>query len=233
MQDNDICRQIVIELFNDYDKNKEFASGSNGPRLLWTTNKSEYIENNNDDLNFDYAKFLSVNNNPNIIRDIYQKYKVIQMRQYLSENVLILGCGNSPIAFGSTFVKNKYKNKHLHTNCYTINPDLGMNPSIVGQFGVDDFTFLGESIFDEIIFEGFMMNAYIDKDNEFVHTENINTISSIIFLLKENGVVKVNNGSTDNAIFKKNNNCLQSIINNDFLLCDDSPKSYLAFFDHH
>lgn len=53
------------------------------------------------------------------------------MRDCNNEKTLILGYKNSPFLFGTSKIDKKYNKKHLHANCYTINPDIGMNPYII------------------------------------------------------------------------------------------------------
>lgn len=230
---------IVLELFCIYDENNEFASGSNGPRLLWTDHDVDYKDIHKlRVLRNKYKKGLHITTNESEIRSIFDSFNVIVLRKYQNESKLILGCGNNPLSFGATFLRNDwdqtYKSdndyikkcqwdNHMHNNEYTINPDVGMNPSMVGEFGINDFTFLGKQIFEEIIFEEFIIESYLE-DNVYT-SSNINTITMLIYLLRENGKVILNGKS----IFFKKNNALVSINDNTKLDCD-SPEIYHQFY---
>lgn len=244
---------VAIQLFNEYDKTHEFASGTNGPRLNWTMNKSEHIENKNKSLDFPYKKELCVDNNIKMMTHIYENYDAIQLRDLNGEHKLIVGCGNTPINAGG-FTKKiyqkkgkdykdhnkfwiKYRKEHKHKKCYTIDPNIGMNPSIVGEFGIIDITFLPREIFEEIEFEGFMIHAFQDKD--IIYTRNINTISSILYLLKDDGIVSLSHDSISKNIFKKVNGKLEYIKDpniklnsqNGILPANDDVQSYYKFYE--
>jgi len=105
------------------------------------------------------------------------------VRRYKNEPVLILGCGNK-----------LNSDIHHHSNCFTIDPDAAQNPSVVGRFGIDPIRFLPPSCFDMILFEGFLLNAFYDKTRRIV-TDDICTISSLIYLLKNEGVICISSGS--------------------------------------
>lgn len=233
----------VIRLFCDFDSKNEFASGSNGPRLTWTMNPCKYSVNHNVSLDFPYKKDLLINNSKEVIDEIYQKYGVIQMRKYNNEDTLILGCGNDPIFFGSYqcsyrkeyhdpknkdtyFLKERIK--HLHSDCYTIDPDIGMNPSIVGSFGINKIDFLPPKIFKKIIFEGFLIEGYAEPYKNW--NKNVCTIESILYLLQDNGVVYLLTDSVK-LLFKyckfyKKNGKLYSIDNKNVI---DDDNDYLQF----
>ncbi len=152
---------------------------------------------------FPYKKELVVDNDIEIIEQLYTDHNIIQLRKINNETKLILGCGNYPISFeGFSFTRPVYQNhmdpkyaremikygmQHKHDGCYTINPDIGMNPSIIGEFGIQDMKFLPGDYFEEIQFEGFVIDC--DVVDGQIHTENKCTINNLIYLLKENGIV--------------------------------------------
>jgi hypothetical protein len=59
---------------------------------------------------------------------------------------LLIGCGNSPLIPSNKPHKNeseeqfkkRYNEEHIHKDFITINPELTMNPTIVGAFGFDE-----------------------------------------------------------------------------------------------
>lgn len=234
----------IIKLFCDFDSKNEFASGCNGPRLTWTLNSSEFSINENLSLDFPYKKDLSIDNSIEQIDEIYQKYGVIQMRKYKNEETLVLGCGNDPIFFESyecayrkeyhdPMNKDKYflkeRIKHLHPDCYTVNPDIGMNPSIVGSFGINKMDFLPQNSFKKIIFEGFMIDCYVESHK--LLTKNVCTIESIIYLLQDNGVVYLLTNDkkvlSECCRFYKKNQKLYSMDNQ---IVIESDNDYLQFY---
>jgi len=127
--------------------------------------------------------------------------KVIILREYNNEDTLILGCGNDPCYAGGTPTHledqnlnsvhahsheyarlaywREYRTNHLHTGCYTVNPSIGYNPSIIGHFGIDDFRHLPAGCFKEIVFEGFRLEP----------EDNVCTIRDVLHLLCEGGSV--------------------------------------------
>ena len=148
-------------------------------RCVWTLNPVIVDGQNfniNTHLNFPYLEDLQITTDLKNIETIYRKSGVIQLRPLTDERQLIVGCGNEPIFCGINPCKRKYMNlstcwwfekfdmdtnnyfemysiAHRHQGVYTIDTDLGMNPSIVAEFGTDDLTFLGSELFDEIRLE--------------------------------------------------------------------------------
>jgi hypothetical protein len=144
----------VTECFALFDKSREFVSGSNGPRLAWTLNASEYLDGTKDRLMaFQYKHLLSVNCEAAKIREIYAKHEVVRLREYAGERTLVVGCGNSPFLFGASLGDKTQPTFCMssHEGCYTVNVDLGMNPSVVMEFGEQDFVHLPS--FDKVVFE--------------------------------------------------------------------------------
>ncbi len=74
-------------------------------------------------LNVDYS-FEDIEKN-------YKKYGIIILRDPTKSKILLLGAGNSPII-------PRPMGKHQHEGHITINPQLSMNPTIVGAFGFDE-----------------------------------------------------------------------------------------------
>lgn len=220
------CVDHIITLYNEY---KKYHNIQNNYETIWNCTISDNI------LNVEFKKELIIDNDTNSIDSVYDKYKVIQLRSLNNERTLIIGCGNNPIFNGNNLLKKDYESdilkmesrwqnyskKHEHLGCYTINPDLGMNPSIVGQFGIDDFKFLPEGCFDQIIFEGFLL--YCTKDNFDKIYSNTCTINNILYLLKDGGLVEKK--------YKKINGCLQSLFRNDLIIKnEDCVDSYYQFY---
>lgn len=109
---------------------------------------------------------------------------VVQIRPYNDEKTLVLGCGNRDHPY------------HDHTGCYTIDSNPKMNPSVVARFGIDDLIPVGFAVFanakidftpecfDEILFEGFILEPYEWCRGFGV---NKNTIATLHHLLKDGG----------------------------------------------
>jgi len=103
-------------------------------------------------------------------------------RLYSNETILILGCGNQ-----------KNSRRHRHVGCFTIDPDATKTPSVVARFGIDSMSFLPRSTFHVIWFEGFLLEAFVDAATQTIVTDDVCTISSLLYLLKNDGVVRVSN----------------------------------------
>jgi len=69
------------------------------------------------------------------IKNIFERTGLIVLKQPINEDILLIGCGNSPIDRDDNPF---YRNVHRHNQCFTINPDLLANPSIVAFFGKDN-----------------------------------------------------------------------------------------------
>lgn len=67
------------------------------------------------------------------IKYYYDKYGIIVLRNPFASKKLLLGCGNKPLEHG-----NFDSGIHAHNGYITINPEITMNPTIIGAFGVDD-----------------------------------------------------------------------------------------------
>jgi hypothetical protein len=66
------------------------------------------------------------------VKNIFDEYHVIQLREVGISKNLLLGCGNDP-------VDPIYANRdHNHDGMETINPELSMNPHVVAAFGIDE-----------------------------------------------------------------------------------------------
>lgn len=81
--------------------------------------------------NLDMLKNLDIDYTIEEIESSFDKYGVIMLRPIGGMESLLLGCGNCP-------VDSNFSDKvHAHTGYDTINPELTMNPTVVGAFGVD------------------------------------------------------------------------------------------------
>lgn len=172
MNIHDLAVKLYIErIINDTsDKNE---------KRLWSTSDTPY------------KQYLNIDVDSHTMIDIFNRYKVIQLRKYSKEKKLLIGCGNNPITFfgypcieqytGSQKKGDWVKNwsRHSHCGCFTMDKNIGMNPSIVGQLGVDDITFLPDQCFDEIILDGIVPDT----------KNNVNTIKMLLYLLKNGGCV--------------------------------------------
>lgn len=175
------------------------------------------------------------------------------IRKYKNEDTLIIGCGNSPTSEYYT------DHMHVHNNCYTIDPNSEMNPSIIGRFGIQDMLFLGKGLFKEIVFEGFMLNCFkyrdqqVDeekikqgiifmheqflkdyhkyKNTDYIETDNICTINNCIALLQDKGVVSFSNDGDGirNQKYIKKGHTLVNIEDPNISLDNDSPEQFYLF----
>jgi hypothetical protein len=68
------------------------------------------------------------------IREVFQKFGVIQLREVDSSTKILIGCGNSPIDL--CFTNHRHED-HRHEGWVTVNPEITMNPSIIAAFGMD------------------------------------------------------------------------------------------------
>ncbi len=141
------------------------------------------------------------------------------VRRHNQETKLILGCGNATNS-----------DEHEHTRWYSIDPDVSRNPSVVGRFGVDSVAFLPPGSFDTIWFEGFLINAFYDPKCDTIYTENVCTISSLLYLLKHGGNVRISDGRFSIDVARKQGSELQSIDDECLLFCTDND--YLAFHNY-
>lgn len=225
-----MSNQSIIKIFDDFHRKINSKFGR------WTSN-------NTDSKVQIFEKDLTITNNLDIINEIYTKYGAVQLRHLSDEKILIVGCGNNPIFLGDQPLTEKYQlllnnnidktwieycKNHFHPNCYTINPDIGMNPSIIGEFGINDFKFLPQGFFKEIIFEGFLLDASKNTNNIF-STDNVCTVSTIVHLLEDNGVVSFKLEKNPEIRFVKINNKLKHK-HLDILITDDSPDNYYNFY---
>lgn len=102
------------------------------------------------------------------IESIFKKYGVIQLR-LLSRDILIVGCGESHAP-------------HNHSTADTLDPDLTMNPTVVGyhgDIGVTDFFEASRHRYDIILDEGPMTVSDQGSYHALQH------------ILKDKGVVAV------------------------------------------
>ncbi len=99
------------------------------------------------------------------IKGILQKDNVLQLRPIDAKcRILIVGCGNGPIANAAGHPVGKYEgddnyaNEHAHEGAITINPHLASNPTLVGFFGSQAFPMIADEQFDLIVIEGTHVN---------------------------------------------------------------------------
>ena len=149
------------------------------------------------------------------------------VRPYYQELTLVLGCGNMDIS--PLFQCCESSDKHRHNESYTIDPDVERNPSAIGEFGIDSVAFLPPCSFDTILFEAFMINAFREPETNEIITDNVCTISSLIYLLKENGVVQVSTRKNTIVVIRKQNRQLTSV-DGGYVFCTE--KDYLSFHDY-
>lgn len=164
----------------------------------------------------------------------------IVLRRYAGEKTLVVGCGNEPCYVGgypthteqqhtlseydrealsqeSLDYFREYRKDHKHKKCYTVNPDIGMNPSVIAQFGVSSLIdILPESSFTEIVFEGFRLES----------EDSVCTVTDLIHLLAENGVVSIHNNVCEDCekkytVLIKKDGVLVSI-KDDFIIGNES-----------
>lgn len=139
------------------------------------------------------------------------------MRSYQNETVLVLGCGNR-----------MNSERHRHDDCFTIDPDATKTPSVVARFGMDDMSFLPCSTFEVIWFEGFLLDAFVDPTTQTIITDDVCTISSLLYLLKNEGIVRVSNQQRCIDVARKRDGKLQTLDGLSFAADTD----YLAFYDY-
>jgi hypothetical protein len=120
------------------------------------------------------------------VKDMLYKYKtegIIELRPYNGEDILVVGCGNYPLvdcggySFRNKEAQNKYHCKHKHINCYTVNPSLAYNPSILAFYSYHTLGTIPDKSFSKIIVEGIRL-----KETSIFASETLR-------LLKENGVL--------------------------------------------
>jgi hypothetical protein len=92
-----------------------------------------------------WIKKLNVDCSIKDIRENYEKYGVLVLRP-LKTQKLLLGCGNGPVESPHNIPR------HNHELYDTINPELSMNPTIVGAFGEDNLQALLPT-YTEVVFE--------------------------------------------------------------------------------
>ena len=109
------------------------------------------------------------------------------MRPYKNQKKWIVGCGKKPLinCGGSPFAdeqeEKEYHSEHSHDDEYTIDPLHASNPDVIGAIQFNKLDFLAEESFDIIEFEGIVVNV----------TPVL--IYNLVRLLKQNGIVTLNN----------------------------------------
>ena len=90
--------------------------------------QSEWIKINNDK---SVLKNLTITLPLKRIKEIFDKYGVIQLRELNTGDKLLIGCGNMPCD------QHKHTADHAHPGYDTVDLSLSMNPSVIGVFGAD------------------------------------------------------------------------------------------------
>lgn len=196
-----MAHEITVDLCCQY--NAKWGRGDLVPEQMCMVEGTHIVPK------YDHAHLVEVTNDADSIQTNFEKYGVVQLRKLKDEKILLLGCGNGPEIFGSSQEVCDYRTKHLHEGCYTVDPDIDMNPSVVGQFGVDDFSFLPKESFDTIVYEGFMQELDEEYSGELEKYRNRNSIATILYLLKDGGSVSTTCSPEDFPIrFVKKNGVL-------------------------
>ena len=198
-------RNLILHLFSLYDKRNQFASGTNGPSIAWTIvklrcdNEQQQQQQPPHFNTMALAKHLSITNNRRGLIHAWNAHGVILLRPWNGEKELVIGCGNSPFMFGSVALKKSLRrkldatvdmpkdsvnafeklSKHVHDGAYTINPDPGMNPSVIARFGIDDLGFIPSGSIKRVFYEGTTLADYNNK----------NTIATLLRILSNGGIV--------------------------------------------
>lgn len=173
----------LLDLYTDFtqkydidayiDKNL-FIHDSNRVDNYPLTN-NEQLENIEDLNKLDTTKLL-ISNSFDTIKAIYNEHGVIQLRPYSGEPILIIGCGNFPLAYyerpinlGADHNRESYYGinssyrswgSHHHTMSYTINISLGANPSIVSDFSKQSYKeLIPDGSFAIIAYEGVQLQT--------------------------------------------------------------------------
>jgi hypothetical protein len=135
---------------------------------------------------FDITK-LSIEYTIDDIKEKFNQYGVLIMRPYKNQKKLIVGCGKKPLRncggypFADKQEEKEYHSEHSHDDEYTIDPLHASNPDVIGAIQFNKLDFLAEESFDIIEFEGIVVNV--------THV----LIYNLIRLLKQNGIVTLNN----------------------------------------
>jgi hypothetical protein len=189
------------QFFNILEDGKTLASKLTKEQVDYM----QILRNSWSELEFDINSIYILNSTPAIVKK-FQEWGLIEFRPYKGEEILIIGCGNSPLADcggypfhfwgnGQTFSENErdrieYQSLHEHKGCYTINPAPAYNPSVVGMFSYQTFPNIPDGKFEKIVIEGVLLD-----DTPTYRAE-------LLRLLKEGGIV-VNREGSATSIFNK------------------------------
>lgn len=145
------------------DRMTEWAREMNySPKALseFLSEGRSYFEKNlflaNGSIQSEFLKSLNIELPIAEIERIYRQFGAIQLRP-LAGGALLVGCGNRPtqvgnrpdLHAGSSWTKGEgggaasflaYQEKHAHIGWNTVDPDIRMNPTVVGFFGEDGTT---------------------------------------------------------------------------------------------
>lgn len=183
----------VLHYFQQYDQTREFHSSSDGPRLLWTDTPTTYPNERAlliRAMGKRLSSHLTIDCGAEEVKEAYRRYECVPLRPYRGERTLVVGCGNHPVANGSwdlVRLGSEYREEHHHLGAYTVNPDLGMNPSVVMAFGKDPraHLYLPPGAFDLVHLEGFRWES--DTDSPYWR-------EALLHVLRDNGEVRGTEG---------------------------------------
>lgn len=149
-------KESADSLFNLYRRSVEKMTQSEQMKsYTWMSDDFASVES------CDYAwEHLDISLPLDEMENVLNETGVLQLRSLDEDSkVLILGCGNCPIANSGGYPLQesewtKYRNRHKHFKAVTINPHLGFNPCLIGSFGAQQFPMLKTGQFELIVIEG-------------------------------------------------------------------------------
>lgn len=166
MEDIDIYKKKYYKYKTKYLKYKNLLGGDYKKSVIdYIVEKGLILEpifNRIDNAQFNLNN-LVITHDLETIKDIYEKYRYLQIRKYNNEKKLIIGCGNKRldnrnldkclIEDGCNQIhENIY---HSHSEAFTIDISTLANPSIIGEFSAEmNFLSIPDNSFDIIICEG-------------------------------------------------------------------------------
>lgn len=113
---------------------------------------------------------ISITVNLSTMQKIFQEYGIILLRP-LKGNALVIACGNKPSSlcfYAST--DSNYRDQHIHENEDTIDPNMHMNPTIIGLWGSEKLTAFIETQkikYQNIVCEGAGVDVSIEGLQKF------------------------------------------------------------------
>lgn len=145
-----------------------------------TITSGEKIKDENPSFSFDYYKHIQDNfadkfidttkliieNDIDDIDAKFEAFNIIELRPYKYEPMLVIACGNYPLSYqGAPVGSNQMlsdnenirvirNNYHHHHNCYTMDIDLGANPSMVCDYMSGYYPNISDNSFILVVTEG-------------------------------------------------------------------------------